>query len=118
MTKKERPLFKNLKNLKWVQERPEQVKKRILEYPPYWLYKHKQTDYFVRLYSYSEAEDGSCNECVILVLVQDNPIPDLRFKHPLFEDRTVFGTKFSDLEKYRLLSLEENLLIGDFVEIY
>jgi hypothetical protein len=99
----EKEMMDRLTESKWFKSRPKSVQKSIKKYPPFYLYEQKQTGYKVRIYSYSESEDGRCTKCQILVLIQDNPTPDLRFKYPLLEDRRVFGIKLKDLIKLRIL---------------
>lgn len=107
MKLKEKEYMQELLHLDWFQTRPEQVRKAILQYPPYWIYKQKQTDYKCRLYSYVENKDGSCTKCSIMILLEDNPVPDMRFKYPLVENRRVFGVKLKDLSRYALMELTE-----------
>jgi hypothetical protein len=76
----------------WFHTRPETVQKRILSHPPDRRYLLKDTNQVVRLYSYEEDDDGSCDTCQVLVLQEDNPHKLLIF------ERRVFGIEFDDLE--------------------
>lgn len=74
----------------WFLSRPIAVREAILKYPPHKTYRLKSTNQIVRIYSYSEDDDGKCKECRITVLPKDNPT--------VLIPRVVFGIKFKDLE--------------------
>lgn len=92
-TEEQKTLFRE-----WVQERPEPIQKRSREYPPgkYLNKAYKRGKQVVRIISYSEEEDGSCDTCRVNVLREDNP-------NLLGPDYEVFGVPFEDLEPLEVL---------------
>lgn len=97
--------MKKLINSRWFKSRPENVRKSILRYPPYFIYINKPTGYLCAIYSYTESKDGSCNHCQIIVSYEANKdnirIKGKVFEHPLTENRIVFGIPFSDLKRLK-----------------
>lgn len=102
--KEEQEYLDELYNSEWFLSRPEAVQKAIREYPPCYFYKDK-AGYKVRLYSYSEDQDGNAGGVSYFVLPKDNPVTDSRLKYQLEDDgRRVFGAKLSDLTRLEFIN--------------
>ena len=75
---------------RWYRERPLSVQRAIDRWPPDQLYRIKSTGQVAFLYSYGEAEDGTCTTCTVCVTRRYNPT--------CLRERSVFGVPLEDLE--------------------
>lgn len=77
----------------WYQSRPAIVQSAIRRYPPHLTYRLETTGQHVRIYSYDEGPDGSCETCTVTVLSD----PRGPVSNAMTVGCNVFGIPLSDL---------------------